>query len=373
MFSLRPAHARSRGTTPFAPAPVLPGSGNGRIAWADTARGLAILLVVLYHATNWTAGTGYGVDVLREINEPLRSLRMPLFFTVAGMFAHRWVAAPWPTLLRGKLFHFAWVFVLWEPVTLTVRLLTGYYQVRDADWGSLADDLTWSLLLPRSELWFIWTLAALFVAARLLRRLPAWLQLAAATLVGAWALAGWEPESLAYRGLGQFCLFFLAGLHLRPLVERYAERLRWWSGLCVIAVWYGLTWVTDVFDLELMPGVYLVANVAGAFAGIAVSRGLAVVVPRLGWIGARTLPVYVLHTPLIHAILWIGWSNAIWVPEPASQFLPVAMTAVIVTTALLLDAATRRIGAGWLWGPPRAWLVTPSRRGTSPAPPAGPR
>lgn len=371
MLSPWPAHARSRGTALGTSAPTPP--AGGRIAWADTARGLAILLVVLYHATNWTSGTGYGVDVLRELNEPLRSLRMPLFFTVAGMFAHNWVAASWATLLRGKLFHFAWVFVLWEPISLVVRLVTGYYLVWRADWDTLAGDLTWSLLVPRSELWFIWTLAAFFVVARLARRLPVWVQLVAAAGVSAWALAGWEPESLAYRGAAQFAVFFLAGLHLRPLVERYAERLRWWSGLIVVGAWLGIASVVDAFDIEEIPGVYLVANIAGAFAGIAISRGLAVVVPRLGWVGARTLPVYVLHTPLIHAILWVGWSNKIWVREPWSEWIPVVIAAVVVTTALLIDAASRRLGLGWLWGPPRAWLVTPSRRGTSPVPPAGPR
>lgn len=339
------------------------GAGGGstapRIAWADSARGLAICLVVLYHATNWTWGTGYEVSFLREFNEPLRSLRMPLFFTVAGMFATKWVATSWSTLLRGKIFYFAWVFVLWEPITLVVRLVTGYYKVADADWSTLAGHLTWSLLIPRSELWFIWTLAVFFLAARLLRPLPAWVQLLAATGVSGWALAGWEPESIAYRGAAQFILFFLAGLHLRPLVEAYADRLRWWSGLLVIGAWYGVTWLVDVNGLEPAPGAYLLANAIGAMAGIAISVALARLVPGLGWIGARTLPVYVTHTPLIHTILWFCWSNAVWVPAPQSQWMPLLMTVAILVTALALDAATRRIGLGWIWGPPRQWLTTP--------------
>lgn len=330
-----------------------------RIAWADTARGLAICLVVLYHATNWTWGTGYEVGVLREINEPLRSLRMPLFFVVAGMFATKWIAASWSVLLRGKLFYFLWVFVLWEPINLAVRLVTGYYKVPDADWSTYAHHLTQSLYMPHSELWFIWTLAVFFLVARLLRPLPVWLQLLAAAGVSAWALAGWEPPSIGYRGAAQFALFFLAGAHLRSFVVQYAERLRWWSGLLVIGAWYGITWYVGEQGLEPTPGWYLVANIAGAFAGVAISRGLAVVVPPLRWIGARTLPVYVTHTPLIQTILWFYWSNGVWVPEPQSQWLPLLIAVLVVTTALLLDAVTRRIGLGAIWGPPRAWLATP--------------
>src|SRR5688500_13089579 len=108
-----------------------------RLAWPDAARGLAIGLVVLSRATKRTWSTGYEVSVLREVNETLRSLRMPLFFAVAGMFATKWTTVPWSRLARGKLLFFAWVFVLWEPISLVVRLLTGYYQVVDADWGTL--------------------------------------------------------------------------------------------------------------------------------------------------------------------------------------------------------------------------------------------
>lgn len=350
MASHRPEHG-APGIDTAAPVP-------SRISWADTARGLAICLVVLYHATNWTWATNYGVDALVEFNDPLRSLRMPLFFVVSGMFATKWIATSWSVLLRGKIFYFAWVFILWEPINLLVRLLTGYY---GGDWDDLAHDLSWSLLVPRSELWFIWTLAAFFIAARLLRWLPVWVQLLLAVAVSGWTLAGWEPESLAYRGAAQYCLFFLIGLHLRPFVETYARRLRWWSGLLVIGAWYSITWFVAQEGLEQTIGVYLVANLAGAFAGIAISRGLSVVVPQLGWVGSRTLPVYVTHTPLIHTILWVFWSNGIWVPQPQSEWMPLLIAFTVVTTALLLDAATRRVGLGWIWGPPRRWLVTPLR------------
>ncbi|MBL0885573.1 acyltransferase family protein [Myceligenerans indicum] len=350
MFTAAP-HSASRSDTARA--------ARSRLAWADAARGLAICLVVLYHSTNWTAATGYDVSFLREFDEPLRSLRMPLFFMVAGMFATKWVAASWSTLLRGKIFWFAWVFVLWEPVSLVIRLSTGYYEVAGADWSTLAGDLAWSLLIPRSELWFIWTLAAFFVLARLLRPVPVRVQLLAAAVVSAWALAGWEPESIAYRGTAQFALFFLAGLHLRPLVEAYADRLRWWSGLLTVCAWYGVTWMVQAAGLESVPGPYLVANLAGALAGIAISVALARYVPGLGWVGTRTLPMYVTHTPLIHTILWVYWSNGIWIPAPQSQWIPVFMSMTVAAAALTLDALTQRIGLGWVWGPPRRWLSAP--------------
>lgn len=347
-----PRHAGAQGPGRDAavgqPAPA-------RLAWPDVARGLAIALVVLYHATNWTWMTGYEVGVLREVNETLRSLRMPLFFAVSGMFAAKWVAAPWARLARGKLLFFAWVFVLWEPVSLVVRLLTGYYQVADADWGTVGHDLAWSLLVPRSELWFIWTLAAFFVLARALRRLPAPVQLALAAAVGAWALAGWEPESLAWRGTAQFALFFLGGLHLRGLLERFAARTTWLWALLAVAVWLGLQVAVRESGLSDVYGCYLLANVAGVPAGVAVSVLLSRVPGALGlrWLGARTLPVFVVHTSVVLALLTLMWRNGIWVAAPASQWLPVAWTVAAVGVGVLLGELAPRVGARWLFAPPR--------------------
>lgn len=334
-----------------------------RLAWPDAARGLAIALVVLYHATNWTWLTGYEVGVLREINETLRSLRMPLFFAVSGMFAGKWITVPWSRLARGKLLFFAWVFVLWEPVSLVVRLLTGYYQVADAGWGTLLHDLAWSLLVPRSELWFIWTLAAFFVIARALRRVPVPVQLVLAAAVSGWALAGWEPESIAWRGTAQFVLFFLGGLHLRPLLERFAERVSWLWAVGAVAVWLGIQVSVRELGLADVPGLYLLANIAGVPAGVAVSTLLSRVpgtrhLPRslgLQWLGARTLPVFVTHTSVVLGLLCLLYRNAIWIPAPQSQWLPVALWAVAIAVGLGLDALSLRTGTRWLFAPPR-WL-----------------
>jgi uncharacterized membrane protein YcfT len=329
-----------------------------RLDWPDAARGLAIGLVVLYHATNWTWSTGYEVGVLREVNETLRSLRMPLFFAVAGMFAGKWTTVPWSRLARGKLLHFAWVFVLWEPISLVVRLVTGYYQVADAGWGTLADQLAWSLLVPRSELWFLWTLAAFFVVARALRRVPWWVQLLAAAAVSGWALAGWEPESIAWRGTAQFALFFLGGLHLRSLLERFAERMTWYWALGAVALWLGIQVAVRQLGLADIPGCYLLANVAGVPAGVAVSVLVSRVPGSLGlrWLGARTLPVFVTHTSVVLTLLYLLYSNGIWIPAPQSQWLPVALWAAAIGVGLGLGALAPRIGARWLFAPPR-WLA----------------
>ncbi|WP_344100650.1 acyltransferase family protein [Myceligenerans crystallogenes] len=361
--SPRDGSAEGRKHAEVLPEAVSP-AARPRIAWADSARALAIILVVVYHATGWIGDAGYDFSVADEYTSPLRSLRMPLFFTVAGLFAAKWVAASWRTLLRGKIIYFAWVFVLWEPISLAVRQATGHHQIPDAEWWIFVVQVAVAPVYPWSELWFIWVLGVLFLLARLIRPVPVWLQLGVALGISAWALSGVDLGGIAYRGAARYLLFFLIGLHLRPLVEAYAQRLRWWSGTLVVGGWYGLAWLVAGQGLTHAFGPYLLVNIAGLLAGIAICCGLAVVVPRLGRIGARTLPVFVLHTPLIHTILWLLAMTGIVVPHPFSQWLPVVVAAVVIPLALVIDLVTRRSRLGWLWRPPDRLLK---------AVPSGPR
>ena len=51
-----------------------------RLEWVDTAKGICILLVILYHTT------GHLIDVHSQMAIMLRATRMPLYFTIAGLF-----------------------------------------------------------------------------------------------------------------------------------------------------------------------------------------------------------------------------------------------------------------------------------------------
>lgn len=51
-----------------------------RLKWVDTAKGICILLVIFNH-------TAYDImDLCPEIRDMLRATRMPLYYTIAGLF-----------------------------------------------------------------------------------------------------------------------------------------------------------------------------------------------------------------------------------------------------------------------------------------------
>ncbi|MGX9348907.1 acyltransferase family protein, partial [Microbacterium sp. KNMS] len=55
-----------------------------RVKWVDTARGIAIIAVVVFHATLVLAPLGAGSAWARYINL-LDTFRMPLFFFASGL------------------------------------------------------------------------------------------------------------------------------------------------------------------------------------------------------------------------------------------------------------------------------------------------
>jgi hypothetical protein len=66
------------------------------------------------------------------VNAVASGLRMPLFFTISGLLATKWISADWPTLLSMKVTLLFGVYLIWQPVDLLASLLanrfTGFQQ-----------------------------------------------------------------------------------------------------------------------------------------------------------------------------------------------------------------------------------------------------
>ncbi|RWZ59556.1 hypothetical protein ELQ92_12040 [Labedella populi] len=277
-----------------------PESRAGRHEWVDAGRGLAIVLVALYHATDWLS-VGFDTTAWHAASAVLATLRMPLFFVLAGLFAGKWLAASWRSLWNSKLSLFVWVFLVWGAIgslaSVVGRLLQGY---EIAEFSPPAILRAWLLspIAPRFELWFIWALALFFVAAKLLRRVDPRIQLTVAALVSAAALSGWETPNIGWSGVLKYFVFFLAGLYLKEHVLRLGRRRPGPLLFGAVAAWAALSIAVPLFGLRTVPGLYFVNCVLGVVAGVMIARVL-VRVPRLPAIGANTLPVYLTHTPVI--------------------------------------------------------------------------
>ncbi|WP_369371113.1 acyltransferase family protein [Promicromonospora sp. Populi] len=330
-------------------------SAPGREVWIDAGRGIAVLLVVLYHAARW-----FGVAEWEQVNDYVSSVRMPFFFMISGLLAYRVGAAgeaglSWRTLWERRLRLYLWVFVIWEGIGTACYLIGFALRGTPLGFGPMLRDLLLAPVRPQFELWFIWALALFCVVARLLRSLDWRWHLLGAAIPSVIALTdGFDLGNVGWNGALKYYVFFVCGMYLRPLLLRLA-RTPWGVRASLVLGWALLATVVEVAGLRSVVGVYFVLCVAGILAGVALGTFLArsAVLVR---IGASTLPVYLGHTPVI-----ILGSSLVFALI-GSTVLPTAVGLVVVPVA-----AAAAIALSWLlhrWtapGPMRYLYVVPER------------
>jgi uncharacterized membrane protein YcfT len=329
-------------------------STRSRLAWVDTGRGLAISLVALYHAGNWLGGTDLDAGPWRDISTVLSSLRMPLFFVLAGLFAPKWLEAGWRSLLRSKVLLFWWVFLVWETIGTFAFPLGLAASDKPIGVTGLIKGLLLAPVLPRFELWFIWALSLFFLVAKATRRVPPRWQLAVAGLVSAASLTVWSDSTTGWTGSAKFYFFFLLGIHGRQLLLAAARGCRPAIGAAVVLLWAVVSVSLFAFDLRGAPGLYFLDCLLGVAAGIVVS----LLLTRVRWlsrIGQQTLPIYLAHTPLILVMAFlVSRPGVTGVLQHVEWIVPPVVAALAVTAALALYRLLRRVGAPWVYEPPSA-------------------
>jgi uncharacterized membrane protein YcfT len=330
-----------------------------RVGWPDVAKGICILLVVLWHVVTKVAvgipGAGPVTDAWVMLNAQLLPLRIPLFFLVSGMFAARSVSAASGGSWRRRAGRLALLYLAWVLIqTVVLALAPEFDTARATDGWELLAQLT----ISPTNLWYLLALAVYLVVGRATRGLPTAVVLTAAFVIAAVAGAGVLPELGNLWQLLQNLFFFLVGLRLRAVVERLATRSGFGVLLALAAGYAGALAVVAVLGIRLMPGTWpllcLVAVAFGVSLSVLLDRHVEVVARPLRWIGRRTLPIYVLHMmPL--ALIDAGLHAAGWRTTPVLEAVgPVALTAVVIAICLGVHALLVRCGLGVLFDPLRA-------------------
>ncbi|GEP39093.1 hypothetical protein NPS01_27560 [Nocardioides psychrotolerans] len=338
-----------------------------RLRWADIAKGGCILLVVLHHVVGKHLVAVVPDDLAvvavawSGVSGALRPVRMPLFFVLSGFFASGAVHRPWPTV-RRRVTSPAYVYVVWLVIlglffTWEQDLVTN----RTQDLGELALDL----LLASTALWFLYALAVYFLVVRLTRRVPAYALVMVGGLValGAAALPIEEANRvsllvhLVYFVVGSRCpglVTWLAGLGVRRLLPVGVLVLLAGSGVMALL---GLPSPVRVVLLSVVGvpvGLWLAAGLARAAPGARVTGALA-------WTGRRTLPVYVLHLPVLgalHHVLDVPAADGASTLSRAAAVLlaaayPFAVTALVIAVSLVAHRVLVGLGLGLLFELPR--------------------
>ncbi|HQR80488.1 MAG TPA: acyltransferase family protein [Actinomycetota bacterium] len=302
-----------------------------RIAWIDLVKAVSVLLVVFLHATSAVIDAGGPTpagSLIVDLNRLLEPLRMPVFFLVSGMLASSAIHRPWRAS-TNRTTGMVYLYLTW------VLLFLGL----TAAFGAATQPLS-TILLAKSGYWYLYAIALFFVIARLARRQPPWLVVALALMPNVLRpvvdvfVNAHIPGSLL-TSMGMNLGFFLFGAYFKDLVGGLAARATgrhtWLLG--GLAVGLGLLWLDAP---QLIGQSYLPLSIVWVAFGVS----LAVQVTRAGapawaqYVGARTLPIYVLQWPVLFLVGRL--LPAQLAHNPLTQLvLPLLLTALVAVLALL--------------------------------------
>lgn len=319
------------------------GKASPRLLWVDTAKAIAIILVVLFHAVIFMEDIGLAGKWPRVV-EQLETFRMPLFFFTAGLFAIGWQRKSYRQLFTSRVLLFLYLYVLWS-VARFVYFSFVPWVLDSGDAGSLPA-LLGIFAWPTGGLWFIYALAIFFSLLWAVKGVRPAYVLATATVLA--VLFGAGVLQTGNEGWNKMCLhliFFLAAAYGSRKFRAMAENVGWKHLAPTGLVYLALSAGVSVLSLHRVPGVRLSLSVVAVAFGVC----LAVVLSRLpmfGWlraVGSRTLPIYLLH------YFVVGAAAALLVPltgnslvQGSTIFLPLALTVVSILLSLVVYSTTMK-------------------------------
>src|SRR5262245_36458250 len=250
---------------------LAPARTGNRLEWADVAKGACIVLVVLWHVImkhylqiRWHVSSPLP-GAWGSASELLLPLRMPLFFAISGFFGASAVGRPWRVLGRTKVAKFLYLYVLWLCVHTALLAFVPDFGTERA--GSVLQFLAQLTITP-SNLWYLQALAIYFVVAKVSRRVPPLVMLAAAFALSATAAAELVPTPGDRGGLYQNLVFFLAGLYGKRIIEQVAAAATWVRFLAVAVPYAGVLAAVHHVGARTWFGLWPAISLVAVFLGV---------------------------------------------------------------------------------------------------------
>lgn len=341
-------------------------SESQRFPWVDAVRGSCVLAVVLLHFClaafyphMWGTKT---VDVWAALNSFMTSIRMPTLFAISGFLLSSRIRRGWADpRTRFSALHAYYLYVVWLIVyaLLAIWFPTGARPLTNAGgWMDLAEQL----VNPHTMLWFVLGLAFWTAVLATARSLPIWLVLPALfALTVATFMIEWSTQLDFYIRILRYGFYIGVGVYLRPAIERLINQRVWWTVAASSALYVAFRVLTPIEESLGLPFSIFIPLRDLAAVGVAmslVSVLVAYVKPiriALGWVGERTLPIYVLHSLVIWSLVKIpGWASTVGLPV-YKYVVPGIWTVIVALVCIAIYKLAMLTPLRYLFDMPKKW------------------
>lgn len=302
----------------------------------DSVRGTAIVLLLLWHASAVPEMLGAEMpEAIRAANAFLLPYRMPTLMLLSGMLLAKSLSKPLPAYYAGKVAMILWPYVIWVLIAKATFL-----DIEGMPWWH------WRAWYATSYLWFLFFIGVYYLVAPAFRRLPGWVPVLLASVLGLLLPYGGTEQRMAY-----FAVFFFAGAWIvrHPgLLDRLTSR-RALAVLLPVAAAFGVVAVlwTDPVQYAVWGAPFsLAGSLCLAALYSALERG-GRPLRRLRFVGRSSLVYYVSHFPVMALLTQV----TLEVLPPLLVALLNLVAALVVGTLLAL--VKDRMPFCWLFRAPR--------------------
>lgn len=342
-----------------------------RMDWVDIAKGLSIILVVMYHSTLGVGDALGEVGFMHWVIAFATPFRMPEFFLLSGLFLAAVIARPWAQFADRRAVHYLYFYFLWAILQIVVKVGLG-----SGDPATALSYALYAVFQPYGVLWFIYMLAVFGIVAKLLHqfKVPHWAAFGVAALL---QILPVHTPLYAIDMFAEYFVFFYAGYWLAPRIftmVEYVQKNRF-TAILAIALWASLNgtlvfsagFVLSADNVELglagLPIIRLMLAMLGALAVCAIAGVLSTIKfgNLLRWLGENSIIIY------LSFVIPMAITRTILVKlgiVPDAGLMSVLVIVVAMGSPLVLNAIIQRIGFGKFLFQRPAWAHLPGTPGS---------
>lgn len=313
----------------------------------DVLRGIAVLLVVLFHAIAIAAQESNHEFVrLEQVVNTISPLRMPMMFFLSGLLVPRSLAKGARTYISGKVRRVLYPYLLWS----ILMLLAFEVAASTIEWSSNASLLD-IITDPFEHLWFLAYLFLYYMLALASRWVPATALAFAALIISSFPIEGWDDWTVFWARAVPFFIGMAIAQSTPSTLSLIKNR---WVCATIFLTFLGTMYAT-VLGLTKIPQtawsfplvILAILSLAGLIAPIASTP----LMRPLRFAGISSIQIYILHWPFLiftlRALGREGYSSP-W------GMLAIGLTVGIVPAVVvaLLSARFRAIEWLFVWNPP---------------------